>query len=216
VSTRLLLLLLAVSAAALGQQSDNDDETSAIFRVWTPRGRTETVELPLTERAREAVLAYDVPQDDAAPGCESPPGMPVMLNTSLAIEFVARGDQILMRFAEWDAERTIYMNPRNGPPVQEHSPMGVSFGRWEGQTLAVFTTYISYPYFDDRSTPQSTAVTVLERYTPSEQGTRLDWRVAVTDPATFTTPVVRDGHMEAAPQGMPLPLPPVCSEPVVP
>jgi hypothetical protein len=91
--------------------------------------------------------------------------------------------------------RTVYMNPRNGPRVQDPSPYGVSFGRWEAETLAIFTTYINYPYFDDLGTPQSAAVTVLERYTPSGGGERLDWVVTVTDEATFTQPVVRRGFM---------------------
>lgn len=171
-----------------------------IFRVWTPRGRAsaDPASLPLTARAREAAQAYDALDDDPALRCE-PPGMPVMLDTPYPVEFVERGDRIVMRFEEWDGVRTIYMDPRNGPPVQEHSPQGVSFGRREGAALAIFTTYIDYPYFDDLGTPQSRDVTVLERYTPSADGARLDWQVTVTDPATFTAPVVRSGFMAYEP-----------------
>ncbi|HEY5567063.1 MAG TPA: DUF6152 family protein [Gammaproteobacteria bacterium] len=169
-----------------------------IFRIWTPRGRPAAQELPLTDAAREKARAYNALEDDPALRCE-PPGMPVMLDTPYPLEFVDRGEQIVMRFEEWDGVRTIYMNPGKGPPVQEHSPNGVSFGRWEGATLAIFTTYVSYPYFDDLGTPQSEAVTVLERYTPTADETRLDWQVTVTDPATFTTPVVRRGFMAFEP-----------------
>jgi hypothetical protein len=169
-----------------------------IFRVWTPRGRPSAEELPLTEQAREKAVAYDALEDDPALRCE-PPGMPAMLDTPYPIEFVDRGAEILMRFEEWDGERTIYLNPGAGPPVQAHSPKGVSFGRWEGAALAIFTTYISYPYFDDRGTPQSSVVTVLERYSPSADGARLDWEVTVTDAATFTSPVVRRGFMAFEP-----------------
>jgi hypothetical protein len=167
-----------------------------IFKVWTPRGRpaNDPASLPLTERAREAARAYRPLEDDPALRCV-PPGMPSMLDTPYPVELIDRGDQILMRLEEWDGTRTIYMNPRNGPPSQEPSPYGVSFGRWEGTTLAIFTTYIRYPYFDDRGTPQSAAVTVLERYAPSADGSRLDWTVTVTDAATFTEPVVRKGFM---------------------
>jgi Family of unknown function (DUF6152) len=173
--------------------------TRGIFKVWSPRGRLNAIaNLPLTERAREAARAYEPLEDDPALRC-IPAGMPVMLDTPYPVEFVEDGDRIVMRLEEWDGRRTIYMNPRNGPAVQEHSPYGVSFGRWEGETLAIFTTYIDYPYADDLGTPQSKDVTVLERYTPSADATRLGWSVTVTDPATFTEPIVRRGYMAFEP-----------------
>jgi hypothetical protein len=121
--------------------------------------------------------------------------MPAMLETAQPVEFVERADRILVRYAEWGAERVVYLRPGNGPPSGQRSPLGASFGRWEGSTLAIFTLYIDYPYFDARGTPQSKAVTVLERYTPSADGARLDYRVTVTDDATFTRPVVRHAFM---------------------
>lgn len=172
-----------------------------IFRVWTPRGRSPALgldALPLSAGARDAALLYDPITDDPALRCE-PPGMPAMLETPYPIEFVDEGERILMRFEEWDGVRTVYLRPGGGPPVQEPSPKGVSFGRWEGRTLAVFTLYIDYPYFDDLGTPQSKDVTVLERYTPSADETRLDFEVTVTDPATFNEPVVRRGYFAYEP-----------------
>jgi hypothetical protein len=176
--------------------ADAATRPSGIFGVWTPRGRPRTVpgSLALTEGARASASTYDPLEDDPALRC-IPPGMPVMLDTPYPVEFVDGGDRIVMRFEEWDAERTIYMNPANGPPAQDPSPKGVSFGRWEGNTLAIFTLYINYPYFDDLGTPQSESVTVLERYTPSNDDSRLDWEVTVTDPGTFIEPVVRRGFM---------------------
>jgi hypothetical protein len=48
-------------------------------------------------------------------------------------------------------------------------------------------------------TPQSKGVTVLERYTPSDDGTRLDWETTVTDPAMLARPVTRRGFMAFEP-----------------
>ena len=121
--------------------------------------------------------------------------MPAILETTQPVELVDRGDRVLMRFAEWGAERVVYLRPGSGPPSGQRSPLGASFGRWEGSTLAIFTLYVDYPFFDARGTPQSKDVTVLERYTPSADGQRLDYRVTVTDDATFTRPVVRAGFM---------------------
>jgi hypothetical protein len=174
--------------------------SAGIFKVWTPRSRprNDPAALPLRDSARDAAALYQPLTDDPALECIAP-GMPSMLDTPYPIELIDRGEHIVMRLEEWDAERTIHMNPGRGPPSQEPSPYGVSFGRWEGQTLAVFTLYIDYPYFDDLGTPQSPAVTVLERYTPSEDGTRLDWVITVTDEATFTAPVLRRGFMAFEP-----------------
>lgn len=178
--------------------AENEVRATGLFRVWTPRGRppNDPALLPLTEQARAAASSYDALADDPALRCV-PPGMPSMLDTPYPIEFVDAGERIIMRFEEWDGARTIHMNPGQGPAVQNPSPYGVSFGRWESErtTLAVFTLYIDYPYFDDLGTPQSSAVTVLERYTPSADETRLDWEITVTDAATFTEPVVRRGHL---------------------
>jgi hypothetical protein len=170
-----------------------------IFKVWTPRGRlTAYASLPLTEPARVAKDAYVAVKDDPALRC-IPAGMPVMLDTPYPVEFVDRGEQIVMRLEEWDGLRTIYMKPGAVPASRERSPLGTSFARWEGKTLAIFTTYIDYPYSDDLGTPQSKDATVLERYTPSDDGTRLETEITVTDPATYTEPLVRRGWMSFEP-----------------
>lgn len=200
VATRLGLAKNLVGAAFPPPVGPATSEVSGIFRVWTPHRRpgTDLAALPLTAPARETANAYDARSDDPGLRCE-PPGMPRMLETSYPVEFVDRGETIVMRFEEFDGERTIYLDPRNGPPTQQASPKGVSFGRWEGSTLAVFTTYIEYPYFDSRGTPLSGSATVLERYTPSRDGTRLDWQATVTDPTTFTSPVILAGLMTYEP-----------------
>jgi hypothetical protein len=169
-----------------------------IFRVWTPRGRSRGQALPLTDAGREMASEYNALEDDPALRC-IPPVMPVMLETPYPIEFVDQGDRILMRFEEWDGLRTIHMTPRNGSAAGEPSPKGESFGRWEDATLAIFTTHINYPYFDDLGTPQSAAVTVLERYTLNDAETRLDWELTVTDPQTFTSPIERRGYLAYEP-----------------
>jgi hypothetical protein len=167
-----------------------------IFRVWTPRGRPPALaadQLPLTVEARASLAEYDALTDDPALRCE-PPGMPVMLDTPYPVAFIDQGDRILVRYEEWDAQRTIWMRAGGGPELQEHALRGISFGRWEGESLAVFTLYIDYPYFDDLGTPQSRDVTVLERYRPGADWSRLDWEVTVTDAASFTESVTRIGY----------------------
>lgn len=54
--------------------------------------------------------------------------------------------------------------------------------------LVVQTTRINWPYFDDIGTPQSETVKMIERLTVSEDQTRLDYHLTITDPVTFIEP----------------------------
>jgi len=194
VASRLGLADTGVPGLFPAPERDDAIDATGIFRVWTPRGRSPAPALPLTEPAVEAARRYEPLDDDPALRCE-PPGMPVMLDTPYPVQFIEGDAQITMRFEEWDGVRTIYMEPGNGPPVEEPSAKGVSFGRWEGETLAILTTNISYPYFDDLGTPQSAAVMILERYTHMADADRLEWEVTITDPETFTESVFKSGYM---------------------
>jgi hypothetical protein len=186
---------LALALALCGLDAAAQD-APLVVGSWMPAERAVPNPLPLTAAARAALGASTTAP--ASPPCVEP-GMPALLDTSAVVEITQRAETLRIRYAEWgEATRTVYMNPRSGPATQEPSPLGVSFGRWEGQTLAIFTTYIASPYFDRAGTPQSAAVTVLERYTPSADRTRLEWRTTVTDAATFKTPVVMTGSMAAA------------------
>jgi len=53
---------------------------------------------------------------------------------------------------------------------------------------------VNWPYFDNIGTPQSEAVEYVERFTLSEDPTRLDYRLIITDPATFTEPAIYERY----------------------
>jgi hypothetical protein len=175
------------SAPAAGQTLD-------LFKIWTPQIETAP-EAPEPLPLRRPGPAAGADESAAAADDCTAPGMPLILDTLDPVEFVDDGDRILMRYAEWGLTRTVHMGQRDGAPHGGAAPLGESFGRWEGNTLAIFTLYIDYPRFDRHGTPQGPDVSVLERYTPSDDGRRLEWVVTVTDPATFTRPVVRRGRM---------------------
>ena len=76
--------------------------------------------------------------------------------------------------------------------VQPPSHLGYSVGRREGSTLIVETTKIDYPWVDNEArTPQSPDVRTTERFTLSEDQSRLDYELIITDPVTFTEPATR-------------------------
>lgn len=181
---------LAVSLASVPAAGQTFD----LFKIWTPRIETAPVQPEPLPLRRPSDAAPPEAGESAADDCAAP-GMPLILDTLYPVEFVDDGDKILMRYAEWGLTRTVHLGQRDGTPHGGPTPLGESFGRWEGDTLAIFTLYIDYPRFDRHGTPQSPDVSVLERYTPSDDGRLLEWVVTVTDPATFTRPVVRRGQM---------------------
>ena len=190
---------------ALPQEIPLDDDVVAaaeasargIFRVWIPRSRPETggdtYIWPLTPAAQAAKEAWDPLTDDPALRC-IPPGIPVAMDNPYPIDFTDHGDTIVMRLEEWDGVRTIYMNSDASATDQPASHMGFSVGHWEGNTLIVTTTDVDYPFFDDVGTPQSPEAEIVERYSLSDDESRLDWQATITDPANFTEPVTLNGY----------------------
>ncbi|NNC66013.1 MAG: hypothetical protein HKN84_14610, partial [Gammaproteobacteria bacterium] len=166
-----------------------------IFRVWSRTGGPLRGELPLSEAALTARASWDPLTDDPALRCE-PPGMPTMMNNPYPIQFIDEGETITLRLEEWDGLRTIDMRAGATADDKPTSPTGYSIGQWEGSTLMISTTRISDPYFDDLGTPQSADSELLERFTLSDDETRLDYTLTITDPVTFTAPVTLTGFWE--------------------
>ena len=178
---------------------DAESENLGFFRVWTlaqedvARAITQTSGLPLTEEAIAAQASWD-PLDNFATRCEAP-GMPPMILTQLPLEFMDEGRVIRMRTEYFDLVRTIHMEQGELTTEIPPSRLGHSIGHWESDdVLVVETTRINWPYMDNRGTPLSDVVEVTERFSLSDDQSRLDFRVTITDPVTFTEPVTLTGH----------------------
>ena len=168
-------------------------EAEGIFRVWWGEEEQEFMfpaELPLTASARAALEAWD-PADHLTHQCVAG-GMPAVMERVPAphpIDFIDQDGDIVLRVEVFDIVRTIHMDPAANPEAQPATPLGYSVGNWEGDTLVVRTTRVSWPYFNESgSIPQSEAVAIDERFTVGADD-RLVYEIVVTDPATFTAPV---------------------------
>jgi hypothetical protein len=98
---------------------------------------------------------------------------------------------IIQRVEEWDARRVFYMSEdalSDAAPEPNH--LGISVGRWEGNTLVVETTDVAFPFLDAEGTPISDSASMVERYTLSEDELALDYEVIVTDPVNLVEPAV--------------------------
>lgn len=176
-------------------------EQNGIFRVWItsvthpnawPFPEMFDLSLidnyPLTEQARAAVDVFDPITDLPTLNCAAK-GMPTIMEQPYPMEIVDNGDTILLRLEEYDTLRTVHMNETAAPADYSSSDLGYSTGHWEGDTLVVRTTNLSWRFFDSVGIPLSDAVAIEERFTPSDDGSQLDLAMTVTDPATFTEPV---------------------------
>ena len=165
---------------------------AGLFRVWSTKLDVpeslwpETY--PLTDAAKKIMASWDPIRDSVSPGCK-PKGMPTIMEQPYPIEFVRLKDTILLRMEEYDTVRTIYMTDKVAPSSLPTHRLGRSMGRWDGNTLVVKTDGIAWPYLDPNGTPLSPAATLLERFTPAADGTRLEYSVLVTDPKFLARPL---------------------------
>ncbi len=168
-------------------------ENRGIFRVWSypsPSPRTVLHE-PLTAAAEAARAEWD-PIDNYVMRCKQKT-LPGSMLTPNPYEFLDNGDTISVRGYEGDVVRTIHMRDAGDPADQPYSLQGYSVGRWEDErTLVVHTSRISAGYLGFSGILLSDEVEVVERYTLSEDQSRLDFHITTTDPQTFTEPATAE------------------------
>ena len=98
-------------------------------------------------------------------------------------------DRLELRYGEWDARRTIYMDGRKRLANEAPSRLGYSVGRWEGDTLLIETSGILASRTPWQS-EHSDQLRVVERFTRSKDGKTLTLTATMTDPLDLREPVV--------------------------
>jgi len=169
-----------------------------IFRIWSQGSRawffTGRSGYQLNESAAAAVAEWDDIADNPIIECVAP-GMPGLMGNPYPMEFTQVGDNLELRFEEFDALRIIHMGDSIADPADVPlSHLGYSVGRWEGETLVVDTSRVNWPYFNRSGAPQTENVRINERFTVLENGNRLEWILAVDEPTTLVEPFVFDGY----------------------
>lgn len=160
-----------------------------IFRTWStimndPQAFPMfTGNYPLNDAGVDFLAEWD-PFDNDLIACGTK-GTPLIMMTPFPVEFTEVGDTIELHMEEYDAMRTIYMNPDVAAP-EENSFFGFSRGHFEGDVLVVETDHISAGYFGWTGEPQSDQITIVERFMPSADYERMDYSLTVTDPVYYT------------------------------
>jgi len=165
-----------------------------LFRVWSSTTASAmtlfpNIDYPLTAAARDAFDNFDrvTESQRMAESCD-PKGMPWVMEQPYDIAFERDGDDIVLRLEEYDVARRIRMNWQGDRAAQPFSIHGFSTGTMEGATLVVTTTNLNSKNFK-WEIPASEAARIVERFTPTPEGDRLDYEITVTDPEVFTEPV---------------------------
>ena len=193
---------IEMAASRRAAEGDATAPELGIFRVWShPQGfgmlipqdvnpNFSIVEnYPLTASARAAVAAFDRERDNPIAFCQ-PKGMPTIMEAPYPHRFVQDGENILWHQEEYDTIRTIRMAPDATAEGKPADRLGYSIGRWEDErTLVVTTVNATWGRFDTVGTPLSEDAEMVERFVVSPDGSRLDYSITITDPATFTEPV---------------------------
>jgi len=108
---------------------------------------------------------------------------------------------IHMDLSNFQQRRVIWMDGRPHPSEHaEHTWMGFSTGRWEGDSLVVTTTHIKQMWHRRDGVPQSDQVKLTERFT--RHGDVLTDFTYTEDPVYLTEPLVKTTNMLLNPRGL--------------
>jgi hypothetical protein len=165
-----------------------------LFRVWSLdkinfniTGSRESG-LPLTAEAREKRDVFDPLTDDPGLDCIEP-GMPGTMTGPHPFQFIDGGDEITVLIAEFDIRRTIHLGEKQDAASMPRDKQGYSHGVWKDDVLEVHTSHVDWPFFDGVGTPLGPNAQMVEQFSFSNDGLRLNYKLVVTDSATFTEPV---------------------------
>ena len=161
--------------------------------------------LNVTEKGRAAQAAYsEISEQNPGANCIGFPTPTIIILTNLyplQIQINADEETVSIRSEFYDEERTVYMDGRTHPGVGERTHSGHSIGWWEGDTLVVDTTNFA----DHRSPyqiglPSGAQKHVVERYTLTDDGTRIIVEFMLEDPEYISVPMTHRRELIYSPQ----------------
>lgn len=151
-------------------------------------------EVALTEKAIAAQAAYDIRSENPSAQCIAPP-TPTILVAPYLNEIVLNENSVVIRNERFNVERIIHTDGRGHPENAARSNQGHSIGSWEDDTLVVDTRLFSEhraPVFGRparaEGVPSGLDKHVIERFTLSEDGTRIVIDFLLEDPEYLAEP----------------------------
>jgi len=165
--------------------------------------------LPINESARAFAEAWDasrltVPEHQCR-AHSSPYILRGPLNMRIWDERDKDTQQVVaihLDLSNFQQRRIVWMDGRPHPSKNaEHTWMGFSTGRWDGDVLVVTTTHIKQMWHRRNGVPQSDQVTLTERF--ALHGTVMTYVTITDDPVYLTEPLVKTTNMLRNPRPLP-------------
>ncbi len=181
--------------AYVHMQSLLDDPANDSKSVETLQGQTYAfMRSQLAKKSTPAGLALQAksqPDNDPTLHCQAYSLVREAVDP-LPIQIRQDGRNLVIRYEEWNEQRTIHMNGEPPPADLEPTPLGHSVGRYDGDALVIDTTALTPDiYFSFLSGGgYSGSARVHERYTIRDNPKRLVLDITVEDPVTLKEPYV--------------------------
>ena len=200
------MLALVSVASPVAAQIDLTGNYNAVFHEDQPDripgpALGDYAGLPISESARAFAEAWDasrltVPEHQCR-AHSSPYILRGPLNMRIWEERHVETQQIVaihIDISNFQQRRVVWMDGRPHPSkLAEHTWMGFSTGRWDGDVLVVTTTHIKQMWHRRNGVPQSDHVTLTERF--MLHGSVLTHVTIADDPVYLTEPLVRTTNM---------------------
>jgi hypothetical protein len=204
----LILAGLALSPGAWAQYSGSFNAQPGIdlSGAWSPAPHEENIGnpaiadylgVPINDAARAVGLAWS-PSRVTVPEHQCQVHVaPYLLGGPLNLRVWEERDpqsqkllDIRLYISTYEQNRIIWMDDRPHPPeAAAHTWMGFSTGKWEGNTLTVYTTHMKTGYLRRNGLPESDQATLIEHF--MRHGDVMVHVSEVTYPTTLTEPFVR-------------------------
>jgi hypothetical protein len=148
----------------------------------TERQRIDEI---VTAAGRER-LARIEQATDGSETCDPPNLLATSVGAPLPVAIEVHSDHVTLRNQHWSVVRTVSLSEK--APVATGTPTlyGTSTARFEGSTLIVESVN-ALPIVTGEAVTTERAV-IVERYTASEDGSRLDLTVEIRDPDSYREP----------------------------
>ncbi len=194
-----------LTAAPLSSQSNA--RAAGLSGIWKPDAATvadfhrRVDSVALTEKGAAAKESFDYYSDSPVAQCIAHPA-PWVFNSELYVNEIDIGDDVVILHSEYfGVRRIVYMDGREHPENAERTLQGHSIGRWEGDTLVVDSRlFADHRIGNGPGIPSGAQRHVIERFTLSEDGTRIMLDLFVEDPEFLAEPLNARVEWVYAPQ----------------
>jgi hypothetical protein len=168
-----------------------NDDTPAFALSGQSTAAYETVLTGMLTPLGKQVRAANLPENDPKFLNCQPYGFVREVTNPLPMTISRDGPHLLVRYEEWSLLRPIYLDGRAQPTHNTPSLLGHSVGRIVNGALIVETTRMTPDLISDATqVGHSGELTAVERYTVRDNPRRLELTLTLTDPVTFTKPMV--------------------------